>query len=187
MTTFALARPSLEALPSYVAALNRGWSPDNIRGPVASAEQLAKIAADPAAFVDGLEDLEAKGGPISLPDGGKAERLPGFVRWMWDGEFCGSVGFRWRPGTAELPPHVLGHAGYAVPPWKRGQGYATRGLGLLLPEVRALGLPWIDLTTDVDNVPSQRVILSNGGRLLGRFTKPAAYGGGEGLRFRIEL
>ena len=185
--TFALTRPRLEALPSYEAALNRGWSPDNIRGPVAAAEQLARIAADPAAFVDGLEDLEARGGPISLPDGGKAERLPGFVRWMWDGEFCGSVGFRWQPGTAELPPHVLGHAGYAVPPWKRGQGYATRALGLLLPEVRALGLPWIDLTTDPNNIPSQQVILSNGGRLLGRFTKPAAYGGGEGLRFRIEL
>jgi predicted acetyltransferase len=45
---------------------------------------------------------------------------------MWDGEFCGSIGLRWLPGTEELPPHCLGHIGYAVVPWKR-----RLGLGLL--------------------------------------------------------
>ena len=28
---------------------------------------------------------------------------PGYVRWMWDGEFCGSTGFRWQRGTEALP------------------------------------------------------------------------------------
>ena len=46
---------------------------------------------------------------------------------MWDGEFCGSIGFRWQPGTTDLPRHVLGHIGYSVVPWKRRLGYATRG------------------------------------------------------------
>ena len=55
---------------------------------------------------------------------------------MWDGEFCGSIGFRWQPGTSTLPPYVLGHIGYAVVPWKRGRGYATQALALLLPEAR---------------------------------------------------
>ncbi|WP_376098979.1 GNAT family N-acetyltransferase [Roseomonas sp. CCTCC AB2023176] len=180
-----LVRPASEHLPSYAAALETGWSPDNTR-PEAAAEQLEAIARDPAAFIAGLEDREAKGPPITLPDGSRMPRLPGFRRWMWDGAFCGSIGLRWQPGTAALPPHVLGHCGYAVVPWKRRRGYATEALRLLLPEARALGLPWIDLTTDPDNAVSQRVILVNGGVLVERFAKAAAYGG-EGLRFRIIL
>jgi predicted acetyltransferase len=183
----ALVKPSRAELPGYIDALTRGWSPDNVRGEAASREQLAKIDVDADAFLAGLDDPEARGGPIVAPDGGTFERLPGIHRWLWDGEFCGSIGFRWAKGTAELPPHVLGHIGYAVTPWKQGRGYATAALRLLLPEARALGLPYVELTTDPDNVPSQRVILNNAGYLVERFTKPAVYGGSEGLRYRIEL
>ncbi len=53
---------------------------------------------------------------------------------------------------------------------------------------RGLGLPYVDLTTDVDNVASQKVITSNGGVLVERFTKPAAYGpDSPALRWRIRL
>ena len=45
----------------------------------------------------------------------------------------------------------------------------------------------VELTTDPENVASQRVIIANGGVLLGGFRKEAAYGGEEGLRFRINL
>jgi predicted acetyltransferase len=104
---------------------------------------------------------------------------------MWDGEFCGTIGFRWQPGTTDLPPYCLGHIGYAVVPWKRGNGYATRALGLLLPEARDRGLPFVELTTDEGNLASQRVIEANGGELYERFTKPASYGGAPSLRYRI--
>jgi len=46
-------------------------------------------------------------------------RLPGRVLWVWDGEFCGVINLRFVPGTLDLPPHVSGHAGYAIVPWKR--------------------------------------------------------------------
>jgi predicted acetyltransferase len=81
----------------------------------------------------------------------------------------------------------LGHIGYAVVAWKQGRGYATRALGLLLPEARAQGLAFVEITTNADNVASQRVITSNGGQLIERFNKPAAYGGAPSLRFRIRL
>jgi predicted acetyltransferase len=106
---------------------------------------------------------------------------------MWDGELCGSVGFRWQPGTAALPAHVLGHVGYAVVPWKRRRGYATRALTLILDDVRAEGLPYVELTADADNLPSQQVITANGGVLVECFRKVPAYGGGEALRFRIDV
>jgi len=106
---------------------------------------------------------------------------------MWDGEFCGVIGFRWQPGTTELPPHCLGHIGYSIVPWKRGRGYATRALALLLADIREEGLPYVELTTDTTNIPSQRAILANGGKVVEQFNKPLAYGGAASLRFRIPL
>lgn len=177
----------MDHLPSYIAALERGWSADNLRGEAAAREELERISHDARSFVDQMEDREARGGPITLPDGSRADRLPGYRRWLWDGEFCGSIGFRWQPGTEALPAHVLGHIGYAVVPWKQRRGYATRALGELLPEVRREGLAWVELTTDPSNVASQRVIAANGGFLVERFVKPAQYGFADGLRFRIAL
>ena len=131
--------------------------------------------------------LEAKGSPITLPDGTTVPRLPGFRRWIWDGEAVGSIGLRWQRGTSALPPHVLGHIGYAVVPWKEGRGYATEALRLMLGEARAVGLDHVEITTDLDNLASQKVILANGGILIGRFAKVAAYGGAESLKYRIDL
>ena len=188
MAGVVLLKASRELLPQYVEALKRGFSPDNVRGRAAADEQLARIAEDPDGFLATQDDLEARGPPLTLPDGTVVKRLPGYYRWIWDGEFCGTVGFRWAPGTPNLPPHVLGHIGYAVASWKQGRGYATRALALILPEARAVGLPYVDLTTDPANVASQRVIEANGGVLVERFTKPAAYGESlEGLRYRIAL
>ncbi|HEY2051119.1 MAG TPA: GNAT family N-acetyltransferase [Caulobacteraceae bacterium] len=183
--TVTLRRPALEILPGYVAALQRGWSADNVRGHVAAEEELRRIGEDAQAFVDSLDDREARGASVVLPDGSTVQRIPGFRRWVWDGDFCGSIGFRWSPGTSELPPHVLGHIGYAIVPWKRGKGYASLALRLLLPEAWSLGLAHVDITTDPDNVPSQKVILNNGGWLVGLFRKPDAFGGGESMRYRI--
>lgn len=181
-----LVWPAARYLPSYRHALEQGWSPDNLR-PEASAEELEWIARDPSEFLARQVDRDAKGPPVVLPDGSALPRLPGYRRWMWDGELCGVIGFRWQPGTVELPPHVLGHIGYSVVPWKRGQGHATRALRLLLPEAKQEGLDYVELTTDADNVASRRVIEANGGELVERFRKPAVHGGAESLRFRIYL
>ena len=182
-----LVRPDELHLPGYVDALTRDWSPDNERGSAAAVDQLARIGADRSAFLAGLDDREAKGPPIKLPDGSTVDRLPGFQCWMWDGEFAGSIGFRWRPGTTDLPPYCLGHIGYGVVPWKRRQGYATRALALVLPLARQEGLAFVEITTDIDNVASQRVILANGGVLAEKFVKPVAFGSKPGFRYRIDL
>lgn len=179
-----LVWPGPQHLPGYVHALEQGWSPDNLR-PEAAAEQLARIAQDPVRFLAEQIDREAKGPPVILPNGQEVRRLPGYARWIWDGEFCGSISFRWQPGTTDLPPHCLGHIGYSVVPWKRNRGYATRALRLLLPETKHEGLAYVELIADADNLPSQRVIERNGGQLIERFRKSAEYGDKESLRFRI--
>jgi predicted acetyltransferase len=182
-----LLKPSLDTLPGFVDALERGWSRDNIGLEKTIRSDLAWIARDAAGFVASLDDVEARGAPIALPDGSQARRLPGYNRWLWDGEFCGSIGFRWQPGTSELPAHVFGHMGYAVVPWKRGCGNASQALRLLLPDARAEGLTWVELTTDPDNIASQKVITNNGGHLVEAFDMPPTYGEGVKLRYRIPL
>ncbi len=179
--------PAIEHLSAYVAALQSGWSADNVRGAVAAAEELGRIAADPAAFLAGMIDRDATGGPVTLPDGTSVKRIPGLRRWLWDGEFCGVIGFRWQPGTKALPPHCLGHIGYAVVPAKRHRGYATQALRDTLPLARAEGLRFVEITTDTDNVASRRTIEANGGILHATFVKPPQFGSTAGLRYRIAL
>jgi predicted acetyltransferase len=182
-----LVMPAPEHLDSYRTALERQWSPDNVRGAAAAREQLEAIARDSRAFLRALDDPEGKGPSITLPDGIVMSRLPGITRWIWDGEFVGSINFRWQRNTSALPPNVLGHIGFAVVPWFRGRGYAKFALAKILEEARAQQLDYVELTVSPDNTPSQRVITANGATLVERFCKDDAYGGGEALRFRIRL
>lgn len=70
-------------------------------------------------------------------------------------------------------------------PWKQRQGIASRAVRELLPEACAVGLPLVEITTDPDNLASQRVITANGGVLHEHFTKPPQFGRKPGLRFGI--
>jgi len=193
VSAFRLVRPTAVHLPACVAALQRGWSADNLRGAAAAAEELAAIAADPQAYLAQMDDPLGAGPLVTLPDGTQRRRIPGLRRWIWRGPdddsdgFVGNIGLRWMPEDAPLPPHVLGHIGYAVVPWARRQGAATQALARVLPLARAQGLTRVEITTDADNLASQQVITANGGVLLGPFTKGPEYGGAPSLRFVIDL
>lgn len=182
----SLVAPSMTHLPGYIAALERDWSADNMR-PDAAAEELATIRADAERFVAQQTRREPGGETVTLPDGSQVPHLPGYKRWLWDGEFCGLIGLRWQTGTHDLPPYCLGHIGYSVVPWKQRRGYATAALRLLLPQAGAEGLLYVEITTDPSNVASQRVVEANGGVLHERFTRPAQFGATPGLRYRIRL
>jgi predicted acetyltransferase len=158
----SIVAPSLAVLPGYAAALAAGWSPSTTRD--VGAEQLAALRRDPETF---LRDLTDRAGTVLLADGRVVPRIPFHLFWIWDGEFCGRIDFRFLPGTEELPPHVSGHVGYTVVPWKQRRGYATWALGLLLPIARAEGFARIVTTCDDDNAPSRKVIESHGGILAG--------------------
>jgi predicted acetyltransferase len=182
-----LVVPAAEHLPSYLDALERGWSRDNVRVDQARREELDRIAADPSGFIAAMTDREALGGPVPMPDGSSVPRLPGYRLWMWDGELCGVIGFRWQRGTHALPAHCLGHVGYSVVPWKQRLGHATQALRQLLPLAKREGLQYIHITTDPDNLASQKVIEANGGLLIERFIKPPPFGSTPGLRYSVPL
>ena len=169
-----LLAPSPDLLDGYVDALRAGWSPNTTRD--VTQEELAAIAEDAPKHLRILRG-ETRG-IIRLPDGREVERLPGFTRWIWDDAFCGTINVRHQLGTEALPPHVSGHVGYAIVPWRRRRGHATRALALLLPLARELGLPRLLITCDADNDVSRRVIEANGGIPAG--TAPSDERAGRG-------
>lgn len=181
-----LVRPVPKHLDAYCAALRNGWSPDNLRAE-AGREQLEAIAKDPNGFLKRLDDPDAKGPPVTLPDGTTVPRLPSLRRWIWKDGFCGSIGLRWQTGTSDLPPTCLGHIGYAVVPWRRGEGLATAALIAILPLARSAGLAHVDLTADPDNWASIRVMEKAGAVFVKTFTTPAALGRAEDVLYRIHL
>jgi predicted acetyltransferase len=181
-----LVWPARQYLASYVSALNRGWARDESR-PESGPEDRAAIGADAASFLASLVDREARGAPVTLPDGTRVPRLPGYKCWMWDGEFCGSIDLRWQPGTIALPAYCLGHIGYNVVPWKQRRGYATRALGAMLMLAAGEGLNRVEVTTSPGNVASQKVIEANGGVLAESFLTLPSQGSLTKYRYFIYL
>jgi len=66
-------------------------------------------------------------------------------------------------------------------------GYASEALKQVLPEAIKLGMPFVELVTNVENLNSQKVIAKNGGVLIERFVQPEFHGGADAFRFRIYL
>jgi hypothetical protein len=58
-----LVWPAHPYLASYLDALERGWSPDNVR-PEAASEELELIRQDPALYVASQSVIRANGGEV---------------------------------------------------------------------------------------------------------------------------
>src|SRR6188472_2756229 len=89
-----LVWPSLEYLPSYIAALERGWLPDNQRGQIANQEELARIAAGANAFSRALL-TERRLATQSRCQTGRRSRGSLVI-----GDGCGTVNFAAPSGCA---------------------------------------------------------------------------------------
>ena len=185
-----LVRPARHHLPSCLDALDRGWrAEDDVASTSGTTiDDRRALVTDPEGFLAAHDNEGGSGMPMTL-----GERvivvplLPSIRRWIWDGEFCGVVGLRWQPGTESLPPHVTGHIGYAVVPWKRRLGYATEGLRQMLVEARRRRLRWLEIVTSPHNLASQRVVERNGGRVVEAFVTAGEQGAEPALRWRIDL
>lgn len=192
--TTRLVQPGPEHLAAYEAALVRGYLPASTRGAELAAEHRRLIAESPAELLARMHDPEGRGPVVVTPDGSQHRRIPSTQRWMFDGPgdaepggFVGAISLRWNFERAPLPPHVLGHIGYSVVPWAQRRGHATRALTQMLAIARTMGFERIEITTDLDNQPSQKVILANGGVLVGEFDKGPAWQHSRGFRFVVEL
>lgn len=182
-----LVRPHQEGLPEYLSALEQGFNPNPMLGEKGRQLAMALARFQPDEYLAQAHDPEGVGPPILCPDGSTVPRLPSILRWIWAEGFVGTIGFRWARESTDLPPTCLGHIGYAVVPWAHNQGIATKALGLMLQEARALKMPFVTLCTREDFLASQRVILKNGGHEVERFVSPPELGSEPGIRFKITL
>lgn len=156
-----LVRPTTDVRVSYLV----GEQADCLlRG--TPTQWLGAASADFAGFVAARCGVEVRWG------------VPSTIFWYVSGEYyLGTLVIRHQL-TPELT-EVGGHVGYhVVAPWRR-QGHATRMLAAGLVQCRELGLDRVLLTCAIDNGPSRRVIVANGGI-------PDGQSGGED-RFWINL
>ena len=70
---------------------------------------------------------------------------------------------------------------------RNSAGFRREPRGQMLPAAKAQGLLFVELTTDPENIASQRAVEANGGVLHERFVKPVQYGSAPGLRYRVVL
>lgn len=91
--------------------------------------------------------------------------VPQSSYWLYDGDVPVGYGRLRHRLNAALEAHS-GHIGYAIAAPYRGRGYGNALLELLLAEAKRLGLKWVQVGANADNVRSNRVICHAGGVLM---------------------
>ncbi|CAG4934691.1 GNAT family N-acetyltransferase [Acidithrix ferrooxidans] len=180
-----LVVPSIGRFPSYLGAVDRGW--DGEKTLFRSSKDLVILAErDPNLVLAKMAD-RSKEGVRYNEDGSTSARAPALHRWMWDREFVGRITLRLPTVGYEELLHQIGHIGYETMEWKRGQGYATKALFLMLNVASKEGMTNVELVTKTNNIASQRVVTNNGGILIEEFNESKRLGGGKVFRWRIDL
>lgn len=138
---------------------------------------LEMIAQDPDGFLAQRWDPDGQGPEFELPDGSFVKRLPSISFVIWDGGFAGVIGLRYQAGTTDLPATCLGHIGYGVVDWRRGEGLATRAVRELQGWLPSVGLAHADAAILPGNDASRAVMERAGAAHAGQQDGGAAHGG----------
>ena len=119
--------------------------------PDTSEDGVAAIVEALRGFADPTQDL-----------GGELVHCDFF--WITDGEPEQVIGFlAIRHTLNDFLLEIGGHIGFSVRPARRGEGHASRALALALDRAAELGVEQALVTCDLDNEPSRRTIVRNGG------------------------
>lgn len=147
-----IKEPAVELKDSYLAALREYHKEGRNLN-----QDEQELAENFPVFVD---HLKAKALGLELQPG----QVPATTYWVVDKDgFVGRVSLRHYLNEQLLK--IGGHIGYDIRPSKRGHGYGTKALKLVLPKARAMGLNKVLLTCDSTNIGSRKIIEANGGVL----------------------
>ena len=153
-----LVVPVFAYLDDYADALKRGWSADNVHPQEAARDELACIDADPAAFVALLDDREAWRSPSPCPTARRWRACRAIAAGY--GTMASAARSAFAGNPARRPCHPNGWA-MSVMPSSRGGAVAVTPRApspCCCPRRGEEGLACVELTTDLDNLPSQKVI-----------------------------
>lgn len=100
-------------------------------------------------------------------DNGKLKKwmVPQTSYWLYDGDLPVGYG-RIRHYLNDSLEQTGGHIGYAIRNTKRGKGYGNAILTLLLEECENLNIGTVQIGANIDNIPSNKVILKHNGVLF---------------------
>ena len=160
----ALARPDVRLHPSWAAAMSEFGSEFPHGSGIWHRPEGAALDLTEAGCAEFVATL--------LPFADPATELPDDLvhcdyYWITDGvrrrarRWSASSAFRHRLNAWLLEEG--GHIGYSVRPSRRGQGHASRALGLAVRRSAELGLDRVLVTCDEPNHASARTIERNGG------------------------
>lgn len=185
-----LVDPSVYLLPQYLSALRRGWTPEADDDMASAQRMVAYVEEQPASFLASLDNPDGTGAPLLLDDGRVVPRLSYKRYWMVDDSddsYIGEMNLRWQKGTSTLPEYCLGHIGYAVVPWKRGNGYAGLALRQLSQLAKGYGLDWLDISMEISNIASRRTAEKAGAEYIKAFNAGPEYGNAEAVLYRLAI
>jgi predicted acetyltransferase len=114
-----------------------------------------------------------------------ARFVPGSVYWLFDKNDRAIGEVRFRHYLNENLLQEGGHIGYTIRPSERRKGFGTLILRLILEIARERGYDRVLVTCDTDNLPSARIIVSNGGVLDGESV--SQHSGKQVSRYWIDL
>lgn len=110
-------------------------------------------------FNNALDTIIAQSMGEKLPEG----YVPQTVYYLWDDDTIVGT-FHFRHYLCESLIEGSGHIGYYIAPGYRGKNYGTKGLELLIDEIRdSVREEEIYLRVNRDNPASLHVMLNNGG------------------------
>lgn len=95
----------------------------------------------------------------------KSPSITYFVVRISDNKIVGMVNIRYLL-TKEKLEDWASHIGFSIRPTERKKGYAKISLKLALEKLKFLGENWALLICDYDNIGSNKVIISQGGKLV---------------------
>lgn len=114
---------------------------------------LLRLFSRKPLFSDGEIDLVLSNEDVSDRECGI---LDGYTFYLYQAKtrnYMGYVSLR----LGESPAlYYLGHIGYRVEEKYRGHGYAEKACRMILPFMQQLGLRFVVITTNVENVPSRK-------------------------------
>ena len=112
-----------------------------------------------ARFYDFIDEFSKNSKGLGLPLGWVAST----EYWWAEGDhFIGRINVRHR--LTDQLKKFGGHIGYEVRKSERNRGHATKMLNTLLPLIKELNIENALITCDSNNIASQKVIISAGGK-----------------------
>ena len=179
-----LIKPDAKYKDSYIVALKEGFRFGS--QPSLDEATIAEIEQDFAAYLAQKVLKPYDPTPKLRPDGNYYRNAPQIMYWLIDnGQFIGS--FVLRTELNEFLMYVGGNVGYGVTPRFRRQGYATKGLGLLIEKARELGMSELLIAAKDDNIGSWKAIEKNGGILENIITLPWEDSGQKYKRYWVKI